>query len=243
MTIELDQEQEQTTSDWQNSFIGKALSAHTREYFHGHPILKDIPEDAKQELIVDFYKKIYELTHSDEPILTLRAYIAVYVQSYAIFQVLHLTPEKKAASFYQNNPHISGELHTHIKSLAIHNQEINDLNLKNELLSDEDLLMFCETKAAISLFYMNGINIVRYELKDIIKDNDWLRPFIESMLVWEEDKCRKNIGLSPLLKNYGEAHKHSTFIQYVKNGSKNPHETWLKGDEKADDIPLKSNNH
>ena len=236
MTVALNNEQEDTIKNWQDSFLGKALSAHTREYFYEHPILKDIPEEAKQDLIADFYQKIFELTHSEEPLLTLRGYIASFVQSYATFQVLCLTANEKNKSFYKNSPYISGNLHTHIKSLVIHNNEINELNLKNELLSDEDLLAFCRTKAAISMFYMNGINIVRYEVKDTVKENDWLRPFIESMLICEEDICRKNIELPTLLENEDDAQRHSHFLQYVSNGSQNPYEAWLEGKEETNDI-------
>ena len=243
MIEELNSEQQETIKNWQNSFLGKALSVHTKEYFYEHPILSDIPEDAKQELIADFLQKIYELTSSEEPLLTLRGYIASYVHSYAIFQVLCLSPGEKASSFYRDNPYISGKLRTHIKSLAIHNKEINELNLKNDLLTDEDLLTFCQTKAAISMFYMNGINIVRYELKDIIKEKDWLRPFIESMLIWEEDTCRKNIGLPSLLESTEEAEKHSSFLQYVTNGSQDPYTAWQTADEDSDDISFEQSSH
>ena len=242
MIEELDEEQKNTVKNWQNSFLAKALSAHTKEYFYQHPILKDIPEDAKQELIADFYKKIFELTNSEEPLLTLRGYIASYVHSYATFQVLCLGQKEKASSFFENNPYISGNLRQHIKSLAVHNKEINELNLKSELLSDDDLLTFCQTKTAISLFYMNGINIIRYELKDMIKENDWLRPFIESMLIWEEDTCRKNIGLPSLLENSEDADKHHSFLQYVSNGSKDPYMAW-QAEEDYGDTPFEPSCH
>ena len=240
MTVELNEEQQNTIKNWQNSFLGKALASHTREFFYEHAVLKNIPEEAKQGLIDDFYQKIFELTQSEEPLLTLRGYIASFVHSYAIFQVLCLTPEVKAKSFYQNNPHISGNLYPHIKSLSVYNKEINELSLSNELLEDEDLLSFCRTKAAISLFYMNGINIVRYELKDIVKGEDWLRPFIESMLIWEEETCRQNIGLPSLFENANEAQKHSDFLQCVSNGAEDPYAAWQIDEESSDkeNIPL-----
>jgi len=241
MIEELNEEQQDTIKTWQNSFLGRALATHTKEYFYEHAILKNIPEDAKQELIADFYKKIFELTNSEEPLFTLRGFIASYVHSYAIFQVLCLSPSEKANSLYQNNPYISGNLRTHIKSLAIHNTEINELNLKNEFLTDEDLITFCQTKTAISMFYMNGMNIVRYELKDIIKESDWLRPFIESMLIWEEDNCRKNIGLPSLLENKTAVEKHSLFLQYVTNGSQDPFTAWQTRDENSVYIPIEQN--
>jgi len=243
MIEELSPEQQDTINNWQNSFLSKALAAHTREYFYQHPILKNIPEDVKQELIADFYKKIFDLTNSEEPLLTLRGYIASYVHSYAIFQVLCLSPKEKTSAFYHNNPYISGNLRKHIKSIAIHNKEISELNLKNELLTDEDLLAFCQTKAAISMFYMNGMNIVRCELKDMVKENDWLRPFIESMLIWEEDTCRKNIGLSSLLENSLDADKHYSFLEYVSNGSQDPYTAWQAGDENIDEILFEQGSH
>ena len=57
MTVELNEEQQNTIKNWQNSFLGKALASHTREFFYEHAMLKNIPEEAKQGLIDDFYQK------------------------------------------------------------------------------------------------------------------------------------------------------------------------------------------
>jgi len=226
MIENLNKEQQSIIKNWQDSFLGKALASHTREYFQHNPILKEIPDNSKQDLIEYFYKKIFDMSTSDEPLLSLRGYIASYVHSYAIFQVLCLSPAEKATSFFANNPYISGNLSSHIKSLAHYNKEINDLDIHNAAISDTELLTFCQTKTAISMFYMNGMNIVRCELKDMVKKNDWLRPFIESMLIWEEDTCRKNIGLPSLLKNKGDSQFHSSFLEFVTNGTADPLTAW-----------------
>lgn len=234
MTNELNEEQSEIIKNWQESFLGKALAQHVREYFFEHEILKSIPDELRQNLIDDFYKKIFELSKSDEPLLMLRGLIASYVHSYAIFQVLCLTEKEKETSFFRNSTRISAGLYRQIKSLSQYNGELRALSQGVEVLSNEDVLTFCRTKAAISMFYMNGMNIVRYELKDMVKERDWLRPFIESMLIWEEDKCRESIGLPSLLIDKDEAHKHSTFLQFVTSGSADPYVAWEAGGDVRD---------
>ena len=231
---ELDQEQARIMSNWQESFLGKALTQHVREYFFEHELLKSLPENSKQDLISDFYQKIFKLSQSNEPLLTMRGYIASYVHSYAIFQILSLTEKEKSTSFFKDSGCISASLYHHIKILSQYNDEMRSLAPENTTLSDEDLLTFCKTKAAISMFYMNGMNIVRCELKDMVKARDWLRPFIESMLIWEEDKCRASIGLASLLDSPEEAHKHSTILQFVTNGTTDPYLAWESGEDEND---------
>lgn len=229
MTNELNEEQVEIIKNWQDSFLGKALAQHVREYFFENEILKSIPDELRQNLIEDFYKKIFELSKSDEPLLMLRGFVASYVHSYAIYQVLCLTEKEKETSFFRNASCISAGLHRQIKSLSYYNDELRALTQGNEELTDEDLLTFCRTKAAISMFYLNGMNIVRFELKDVVKERDWLRPFIESMLIWEEDKCRESIGLPGLLTDKEEALKHGTFLHFVTNGSADPYVAWEAG--------------
>jgi len=230
MTDQLSDEQRDIIKNWQESFLGKALAKHTRDYFYEHTTLKDIPENAKQELIGEFYKKIFEMTQSEEPLLTMRGYIASYVHSYAMYQVLCLTESEKNSSAFKDSSGISGELHQHIRKLAEHHVEIKSLAQKDDSLSDEELLAFCRIKTVISMFYMNGMNIVRCEMKDMIKEGDWLRPFISSMLIWEEDNNRKHIGLPCLLATEEDAQRHASFLNYVTKGSTNPLFAWEAGD-------------
>ena len=51
---------------------------------------------------------------------------------------------------------------------------------------------------------------------------------MKSMLIWQEDTIRNNIGLSSLLPNTMDGLKHSTFINLVVNGYKNPFYEWEK---------------
>ena len=84
--------------------------------------------------------------------------------------------------------------------------------------------------------YLNGVNYVRGEFNDIDKEKDWLRPFIKSMLIWEEDIVREKIGLPSLLPDSLDSLKHSTFMNLVTNGHKNPFYEWEKSWAEDDEI-------
>jgi len=189
-------------------------------------ILAGFSEARKQEIIGDFYGKVFALTQAENPFLTMREYIASYVCGYASFQVLCLKEEEKKEAFYSDCPYISGELYRHIQKLSEHNEELKKLKWKNNDLSTDELVYFCNARSALHLYYVNGMNMVRSELKDLDTGKDWLRPFIRSMLIWEEDIYRGKVELPSLLPDSLDALRHSTFMNMVTNGYENPHYEW-----------------
>ena len=72
------------------------------------------------------------------------------------------------------------------------------------------------------------MNFVRCEMKDEDTAKDWLRPFVKSMLIWEEDGYRREIGLPSLLPDGLDGLRHSTFMNMVTNGHQNPFYEWEK---------------
>lgn len=48
------------------------------------------------------------------------------------------------------------------------------------------------------------------------------------MLIWHEDQIREKIGLQRLLPDAMDGLKHSTFMNIVVNGHKNPFYEWEK---------------
>lgn len=222
---ELTEEQKEIIKTWQESFLGKALSQHVSDSFKSNEILAALPAEIQEQLVNDFYKRIFELSKSEKPLLTLRGYIASYVHAYATFQVLALTEKEKASSFFKGSPYISAQLYKHISELVKHNEEFKALGLHESGISDQELLAFCRRKAAIGMFYMNGMNIVRCEMRDMDSEKDWLRPFIESMLITEEQQCRSAIGLPSLLSDDEFKHR-ASFLNYVTDGTRNPLQAW-----------------
>jgi hypothetical protein len=213
--------------DWSNSPVGQALAAHTREcFFTGETRLSSFKEDAKKEIINDFYTKIFALPNATNPFLAVRELIANYVLAFASIQVLTLKPEEKTDAFYAGCPYISGELYKHIQAAADHHAELKQLKWTHDSLSDEELMSFCNTRGAVLLYYVNGLNIVRRADKDFDANKDWFRPFIKSMLIWQEDTYRRNLGLPPLLPDPTAALEYSAFLNAVTNGAPNPYYDW-----------------
>ena len=135
---------------------------------------------------------------------------------------------EKAEGEYSDCPYISGELYKHIQELSDHNEELKKLKWKTDGISDEELISVCNFKSALHIFYINGMNHVRCELKDMDTEKDWLHPFVKSMLIWEEDTYRGKIGLPSLLPDSFDAIRHSTFMNTVTNGHENPFYEWEK---------------
>ena len=136
--------------------------------------------------------------------------------------------EEKVEESYSDCPYISGELYKHIGEAAQYNDQLSELKWAVSDISNDDLISACRTKSVLYLYFVNGMNCVRSEFNDIDADRDWLRPFIKSELIWEEDQVRRKIQLPRLLPDIFDPIKHSTFVNIVVNGSKNPLYEWEK---------------
>jgi len=214
--------------EWQNSFLGRGLAKHSNEYFCKYPRLANLSEETKKTIIGDFIRQIINFSQAENPFLAMREALASCVIGYAEYQVLCLTEAEKDEGPFSDCPYISGELHKHIDKAVKHIDELGKLKWKHTDISIEDLVSYCNTKSLLHLYYVNGFNYVRVEFDDIDKEKDWLTPFIKSMLIWEEDQIRNKIGLPRLLPDNLDGLKHSTFMNMVVNGHKNPYYEWEK---------------
>jgi hypothetical protein len=214
--------------EWNKSPIGQALAQHTHKYFYDEAILSHFDEENKNRIVDDFYQKVFTLSQADNAFLEMRELVASYVCGYATYQVLCLKESEKKEAFYSDCPYISGELYKYIGIYTEHNDELGELKWKFDEISDDDLISFCNSRCALHLYYVNGMNLVRGEFDDVDNEKDWLRPFIKSMLIWEEDQVRKKLNLSSLLTDPLDGLKHSTFMNLVTNGHKNPYYEWEK---------------
>lgn len=218
---------------WNRSTLGQALKQHTEHYFYRNiASLAGMSEEAKQKIVADFYTQVFSIDQDEDPFLRLRKLLATYVLEFSQLQVLCLTEEEKAGQFYADCPYISGELHHHIRTLAEHNEDLKQLQWAHDDITDDNLIGYCNQRTAVLLFYMNGMNIIRIERGDSDSPKDWFRPFLQSMLIWDEDNCRKQIALPSLLPGELDGLKHSTFMNMVVNGFRNPLYEWEKAYKK-----------
>lgn len=222
------QKEKRTLREWQNSNIGKILATHTQKCFTEYPRLAGICPETKEKIVGDFYQKLFDLSNAENPFLAIRKALTECVLGVAELQVLCLTEEEKAQGFYRNCSYISGQLHYDIDKAVNHVEALRELKGQLPNLTNEELVSFCNLQCAIYLYHLNGLNYVRVERNDTDEQSDWLRPFIESMMIWHEDMIREKMGLPSLLPNELDGFKHSTFMNGVVNGYKKPYYEWKK---------------
>jgi hypothetical protein len=216
---------------WAQSEIGQILAQHTAEYLK-YPRIADMSEDGKKNIVNGFYQDVFALSHAANPFLAMREKLASYVVGFAELAVLCLTEEEKKEQWYAECPYISGQLHLRIDQAAHHVNELKEILWKHPDITKVELVSYCNTRCVVLLYYLNGMNYVRREFNDIDEQKDWLRPFMRSMLIWEEDLIREKIGQPRLLTDFLDNIKHSTFMNIVVNGHKNPYFEWEKSWEK-----------
>lgn len=218
-----DQQEPQGSSE-----LGRILAEHTAEYFGRNPRLSGFSADSKAKVIAGLYRQILNFAKAENPLIAMRKSLAAYAIAYARYQVLCLTEEEKAAAFYADSPYISGELHKHIGAYADRDDEFDELKREHAEISGAELVSYCNTLGVLHLYFLNGINYVREQCGDAPLDNDWLLPFVESMLIWAEAQARRKIGLPELLPDISDALRHSAFTSFVVSGCQNPLQEWEK---------------
>ncbi len=214
--------------EWQRSTLGRTLAAHSEIYFKDKALLADTSDELKNKIIEDFYQQVFSLSHAENPFLEMRKLLAVYASETAIYQVLCLNENDKTETFYADCPYISGELYKHIQQYTKHNDELDKLKWENNDIEDGELIDYCRAKCVLNSFYLNGINYVRDDFDDSNEEKDWLRPFMRSMMISEEDKFRQKLDLPSLLLNPIDSLMHGRFFEIVGSGHKNPYYEWEK---------------
>lgn len=212
------------------SEFGQAILSHTNRYFYDGsvPRLASLEEDTKERLIQEFYASFLSVYHANDPFLATRKQIAETVLVCTALQVLSLTEDDKAAMpDYAEEPYISGMLHHHIIELSDHEKNLKRYQFQNNnQLEHDELLAFCNTDCAILKYHLDGYNLLRVRTNDLAEKKDWLRPFFTSMMIWQEDKFRTEIDLPTLLPDDLDALRHSTFLDFVVSGERDPYFSW-----------------
>lgn len=206
--------------------LEEALQEHTAAYFYSGQALASFSPDARSGIIDDLRYRISGIYRSSDSKEELRRLLAEYVLLYAGLCVLGLTEDEKAVMEYGGNPYITGQLHHHVRQAA----ELHD-EMRSQLdrgLSDEELVAFANKRAAVMLYYANALNMVRIRRGDTGPATDWYRPFVEAMLVWEEDNARERLGLPRVVP--GELHglPYYGFLEVVLTGDNDPVGHWKR---------------
>lgn len=204
--------------------LEEALQGQTAWYFDSGQALARFSPEARRGIMEDLRQRISGIYGSIDGKSQLRRLIAEYVLLYAGLCVLGLTEEEKAAVEYGRNPYITGQLHHHIRQAARLNDEMG-LPLDNGL-GDEALVAFANSRAAVMLYYANALNMVRIRRGDTGPVTDWYLPFVEAMLVWEEDNARERLGLPRVVP--GELHglPYYGYLEIVLAGEIDPVGCW-----------------
>jgi len=170
---------------------------------------------------------------AENPLLALRNEIGNCAHWYADYQVLAMTAEHKAASFYFDCPYLSVELQHHLDACIEHHDQLREYwwNLKDSPMREgaslqEAVFQYATTYALLGLFYANGFNLMRAVYEDVSTGRDWFRPLILSSLIAAEDDYRSKIGLPSLLTDSDTAFYHSSFALLVARGERNPLFAW-----------------
>ncbi|NEJ74876.1 hypothetical protein GR197_30905 [Rhizobium phaseoli] len=211
---------------WETSGLGQALAEHTHKCFN-ETILSGLPQDRKDRVIGDFYERLAAMAQSPTGFLDLRKSLAGWVAEYAKYQVLCLTESEKVVAFYHESPYVSGELYHHIRAAAAENDYLAQIMRSDKNVADGELIALANTECARARYYANGFNMVRIETGDRTKP-DWYKPFVEAMLVYEEDNVRTSIKLPQLLPENRFGVIYSGFFNLVFTGEEDPLLRWAR---------------
>ena len=210
-----------------NSPIGQTLTKHS-ENFITRSVLRHVTEDYKQHLINEFIAEVITVSANSNPFLASRQKLCDYAIYYANLQVLCLKPEEKTDLFYGQSRFISGELHKHLRDLAKYNKDLEERLWEFPGKTDEQLITFLNLRCAGILYFLNGWELLRKEFEQVttVPEKDWFRPFLISMMIFSENTYRQNIGLPLLSTDPLFALRHSSFMNIVRSGGKNPLYEW-----------------
>jgi hypothetical protein len=156
---------------------------------------------------------------AENPVLALRQEIANTALWHADYQVLAMTAQDKAESFYAGCPFVSDELQHHLSACVEHHDHLREYwwRVRNSSLRDghslDDVVFhYCQTNALVGQFYAKGFNLMRATYKDTdTVGRDWFRPLILSSIIYAEDNFRSKVCLPSLLDKGDSAFYPSRF--------------------------------
>jgi hypothetical protein len=208
------------------------LGPHVQKYF-SLPRLAEYSEAWRNKIKADFDARTIAIMQAENPGLALRKEIGDCALWYAAYQVLAITAQHKADSFYADCPYVSDELQHQLDKCIEHHDQIREYwwNLKDSPMRDgvslqEAVFHYATTYALLGLFCANGFNLMRAVYNDVSVGHDWFRPLILSSLIYAEDNYRSKISLPSLLLDSDSAFHHISFAHLVARGERNPLFVW-----------------
>jgi hypothetical protein len=177
-----------------------SILLHNKEYFSKYPRLQTFSKEGRENVETDLIKTVN-----------------------SIFDSKDLTEEDKQES-YSKEEKISGELSTRLIHIAGKEAKLAE-PFENQQYTNEDLLEYCRTRRILLTYYVNGLNLVRMKLNDYMQD-DWLKPFLINMCIWQEDVIRINSNLPRFIESDTESLLYSSFFNIVENGYADPLSEW-----------------
>lgn len=217
------------TRRFSRSPLGEALHHHNGQYFHSGLVLSWMKPETKKALSQALLDKLGEIERSADPLDTLRHEIGGYAIAASRLTTLALTEEEKAVMPYSANPYISGQLHHHIIDAVPFDEELKDRRTENPDGDAADLVDFANSRGAVMLYFLNGLNIIRRSMGDSDDDHDWFQPMFEAQLVHEEYTFREQLGLPTLIPGNVDANVYGAFLAFVFDAKiTNPLLDWLE---------------
>lgn len=213
---------------FKRSALGQALAQHTQTYFYRSTALSTFSQANKDKLIADFYGKVVSIGQAPNPAMACRELLANHVLAFTSLAVICLKEDEKANQFYAANPFISGAIHHHALAAAENVEELAQFKWANEDVTAEEIVQYANSRSALMLYYANGFNMIRIELGDTDPQKDWFKPFVEAMMVWEEDTQREKLGLPRLVPGAIGALPYSVMLNFVADGIQHPFFQWTK---------------
>jgi len=197
-------------------------------YDKGKGIGKCTSPEYKKEIIETIFKDYNEILNSENPILANREKLVGYVLLLAKYQVLILPPESESEddpTELRGKPGITGELKAHLNEVAKKDKEIKKYLQSLEDPTENDIYDFCLMQYFKWHFFSGFFNTIRFKVNDYNPENDWYRPLVAAMCVWEEHIFRKDIGL-PDVMDPDDALQYSFYMNIVLNGVQDPNLKW-----------------
>jgi hypothetical protein len=208
---------------WRKSALGRSINEHTRsqDKFWAH-----LDKERKQQLISEFYAKIFALLDSPDALPKCRKELVANVVAYTDLQILCLTEQdKEKISVFNDMTRISSDLHDHIYKCTLLNEELNKYIEENGY-DESELLTFVNNRCQIYRYYAYGFDIVRKNI-EAATEKDWFLPLVQSSIIISESKYRKYLGL-PAIVSAIDSSFHTSFIDMVQNCEPDPLLTWEK---------------
>jgi len=147
--------------------------------------------------------------------------------------MLSLTEAEKRDSIYSGIAAISGELHHRITDCAAYHDGLKAVlpHIDREEIARENtsiteaLCGVANTQSLISLYQLNGLNLIRATFADgVDSTRDWFRPLMVSTMIFKEDYYRGEIGMPTLLGD-NESFRHLAFGALAQR-EKDPLKAW-----------------